>query len=38
MLMFLKVTLHVQPVPQKHAYQVSIWWVYLQSGLQSDID
>ena len=27
--MFLKVTLHVQPLPQKHVYQVFQWMIYL---------
>ena len=32
MLMFLKVTLHVQPLPQKHAYQIFQWMIYLVEG------
>ena len=29
MLMFLKVTLHVQTLPQKHVYQVFQWMMHL---------
>ena len=32
MLMFLKVTLHVQPLPQKHVYQVFQWMIYSVEG------
>ena len=30
--MFLKVTLHAPPPPQKHAYQVFQWMIYLVEG------
>ena len=32
MLMFLKITLHVHPLPQKHVYQVFQWIIYLVEG------
>ena len=30
--MFLKVALHVQPLPQKHVYQLVQWMIYLVEG------
>ena len=30
--MFLKVTLHAPPPPQKHVYQVFQWMIYLVEG------